>query len=285
MNKNKKLVVGCSGDAGSQKSITDGQMREFWRLVGIGAIDRIVLGWVLKNHSEIREAEGDEWWRKYVAKEQSILTKFFGKNFDLPLFEEVLQKIGVEQTTRWKHRGFEIHFLPDVSMSQDKEYPGWKEKPEDWYYHQVAEGKIFRQDSGNQLNPVKQVKLNGEVVLVDIRSKPGYSGGKQMFFQDTLVGGVILNLREKNKIAKCECGDQTSRFDVSAIEWQEHIKLALAEDLVIRTEKQILGYGTKNILGAFLIGSTVAVLIMVALRMSTTTRPVFAAAVERFVPW
>lgn len=236
MTEKQKVVVDCSDDAGNQTSITAGQMSEFWRLVRTKAIDRKVLDWILENHPKIQKTVGIEWWKEYVAKEQSILTEFFGKNFDLSLFKKVLQRCGIEQVTRWKHRGFEIHFLPNVLMSQGNEYPGWKIKPEDWYYNQVAKGKIFRRDSSDQLNPVKQIKLGGEVVLVDIRLKPAYDDDKQMFFQDTLVGGVVSMLRDKGDVAKYKHGDQTSRFGVLATEWQEYIRPALAKEFGVQTD-------------------------------------------------
>lgn len=237
MARKKRVVVDCSNDTGSQTGITSGHMMEFWKLAGLGLIDGEVMTWILGNHPKIREMAGIRWWEDYVIREQNLLRNFFGREFDLSLFRKILQQHGIQQVREWQNRGFEIHFLPDISMSQEDEYPGWKIKPRKWYYDQIAEGKILRRISGDQLKLVKQVKLDGKVILIDIRLKPVYNTGKQLFFQDTLVGRIVAKLREENKIARYEYGDQTSRFGISAQEWQDHIRSALTKEFGVETDQ------------------------------------------------
>ncbi len=235
-DKKKRIVVGCSESTGNQTGITSGHMAEFWRLAGLSLIDGQLMSWILDNIAKIREMAGIKWWDDYVKKEEKSLEAFFGKKFDLSIFGKTLRDCGIEQIRHWQNRGFEIHFLPDISMFQADEYRGWRIKPEDWYYQQVAQGKIFLQID-DELKPVKQVKLNGQVVLIDTRLKPAYKNGKQMFFQDTLIGGVIIKLREQESIARYDHGDQTSRFGVSAKEWQEQIRPALAREFGVEINK------------------------------------------------
>jgi len=52
-----------------------------------------------------------------------------------------------------------------------------------------------------------------------------------MYKNDNLLGPIIEDLRRAGKITKYKYGPQSSRFGVSADEWEEHIKPALAEKL------------------------------------------------------
>ena len=173
--KKKRVVVGRSENTGGQTGITSGHMSEFWRLAGLDHINGQVMDWILKNYSKIKEMAGIRWREDYVIKEQKSLKNFFGKEFDLSLFREALQKHGIEQVKLWKKHGFEIHFLPDMSMSEADDYPGWKVRPEDWYYNQIAAGKIFIQNSAGKLKTVKEARSPGRVVLIDTRLKPNYN--------------------------------------------------------------------------------------------------------------
>lgn len=172
------------------------------------------------------------WLRLILEKECQYHKNFFGQEFDLSDFKSILKKYGLEAIERWQSLGLEPHYLPQVSMTQDVKFDGWKVKPESRYYREVAEGKILRKQSdGSFVVDEEPYKLEGISVLIDVRLKPKFNDGKQMFEDDNLLGPIIERLRKDGKIAKYEYGSQSSRFGVSANEWEKYIKPALAESL------------------------------------------------------
>jgi len=145
-------------------------------------------------------------------------------------FEKILRKYGRKKIKEWQGLGLEPHFLPKVSMMLGNDYPGWKVKPKKWFYDMLAQGKILR-DINGQLEPVTKAELPGATVLIDTRLKPVYKNGVQMWEGDNLLGLLIADLRKEGKIAKYDYGPQSSRFGVSANEWQEYVRPALANRL------------------------------------------------------
>jgi len=175
--------------------------------------------------------EGD-WLETILDRERKDHQNFFGQEFDLTNFRVTLEKYGAKAISQWQKLGTEPHFLPEATMSRDANFRRWKVKPENWYYEQVAAGKILRRQPDGSLVPDKEAfKLEGITVLIDARLKPHYKDGKQMFENDNLLGPIIEELREKRKIARYEYCPQSSRFGVSADEWEDQIKPALAEFL------------------------------------------------------
>ena len=64
-------------------------------------------------------------------------------------------------------------------MSREAEFPGWKVKPEEWFYLKVKEGKILRQQSDGELQVDDNASaLEGVSVLVDTRLKPTHNEDK-----------------------------------------------------------------------------------------------------------
>lgn len=174
--------------------------------------------------------EQKDWLESILAKECEAHRNFFGQKFDLTSFRAVLEKHGPQAISRWQNLGLEPHFLPVVAITQDANFPGWKVKPRDWYYEQVVGGKILRrQPDGTLVSDKEAFRLEGITVLIDTQLKPQYRDGKQMFQKDNLLGSIIERLRRDGKIARYEYGPKSSRFGVSAEEWEEHIKSALAE--------------------------------------------------------
>ena len=157
----------------------------------------------------------ENWIEKILAAEREAYRNFFSQEFDLTKLEKVLQKCGPEKIKQWRVLG-ELHFLPDIAMPREAKFPGWKKKPELWYYNQVAAGKILRRQPDGKLKAVKKVKSDGIVVLIDTRLKPPYDNGRQMFKDDNLLGSVVEKLRKEGKIT--DYSPQASRFGISATE-------------------------------------------------------------------
>jgi len=227
------------------KLITSGQL---------GAIIKIILDWALGGKAT--QAQADRvikalpdllrnskqeverstvlapWIEQILKAENKAHQDFFGRTFDLTVFREFLRKTGKKQVATWKKRGREVHFLPDILFTRETEFPGWKAKPNEWFWKQLAAGKILVRNEKGELVVVREARLPGKVVLIDTRLKPAYRDGKQMYENDDL-GGLIEGLRERGKLAKYGSSPQSSRFGVSPNEWENHLKQVVSEDLGI----------------------------------------------------
>ncbi len=134
-------------------------------------------------------------------------------------------------------------------MISEDNYPGWKINLQARYYNNVAAGKIFRRRNGESIFDYV-VELEDITVLIDIRLKPkydirdnggqmsegddsclNYNKGRQMWADDDFLGSIIADLREQDKIARCDSDPQSSRFGVSSDEWESHIKPVFAVKL------------------------------------------------------
>ena len=178
--------------------------------------------------------EKPDWLEKILNAERQAHLNFFGKEFDLAEFEKVLREYGRKKVQFWKHLGLEPHFLPKVSMMAGDDYPGWKIKPEEWFYKTQLAGNLLR-DINGELKKVITVELEGITVLIDTRLKPAYNNGKQMWLNDNLLGPIIKRLRQNEKIS--DYNPKDSRFCVSASEWEKEIRPALATKLGLKNNQ------------------------------------------------
>lgn len=177
-----------------------------------------------------------DWIEPILEKENQYHQAFFGQTFDLEPMKKVLEKYGQKKILEWSKLGLEVHYLPFYSFSKETKLPGWKVKPMDWYWNKKKEGEILVLNQRGQLVSDQMTRLDGIIGLIDTRFKPKYRDGKQMWVNDkNFLGSIIKKLREEGKIAKYKYGLQSSRFGVSAEEWEKHIKPALAEFLGVKT--------------------------------------------------
>lgn len=207
---------------------------EIFRRVKEGNLDP---DWVLNELQSL--IEGGDWLERILAKEERYHRDFFSQEFDLASFREALEKYGQGKIAVWQELGLEPHFLPEVAITQDTKFKGWKVKPENWYYEKVTGGKMLRQRPDGDLIPDEDAfKLKGVTVLVDTRLKPAvYDEGKQMWEDDNLLGSIVERLRKEGKIEKHDYGLQSSRFGVSADEWEKQVRPALAELLGLKVSQ------------------------------------------------
>ena len=186
---------------------------------------------LLGNLHRTKQADGG-WLERILAAENSAHEAFFDRKFNLDFFQQTLEGYGEEKVREWAKLKLEPHFLPGVVLTRENEPSGWRVKPNDWYWQQLAAGKLKRLVGDNQLEVVKQAWLEDIVVLIDTRLNPRYQGGRQMFANDKgFLGEIISQLRENGTISRYENGPQSSRFGVSANEWQEHVRPRVAEKL------------------------------------------------------
>ena len=163
------------------------------------------------------------WLDEILDKEREYHKAFFNQEFDLTDFQNTLLKYGRKTVKYWKKLGFKPCFLPHVSMELADNYPGWKVKPIGFYYNSILQRRILV-DKNRELSPVKKVELEGITVLADMRLKPMYDNGKQLWQDDYWLGSVIKRLRAQGKIRKYDSGPQFSRFGASADEIEKFIK-------------------------------------------------------------
>ena len=180
-------------------------------------------------------AETQEAFQELIERERSSLREFFGKDIDVPALPD---SITAEQYERWKEMKFELHYLPDEEMSDNKKYPGWKKKPGKKYSPNKEWGIEFLDEaaaSKNGLSP-DNLKLPGKWILVDTREKPAYQDGNQKYPDDAELGAAIKELRDRGVIQNFKHPD--SRFNIS---WDEmhkpEVRAKLAELLGVDPEQ------------------------------------------------
>lgn len=224
------------------KAVTDEQIGGFARRVR-DLQERLEKGVVpyeatMSGLQALIEAKTD-WIEKLVRAEEDAHQAFFGQTYDLSLFRQTLESYGKEKVQGWQKLGLEVHFLPKVVFTPDQSFPGWKVKPSDWFWQNLAAGKIKRHQADGQLATVRKASLEGIVALIDPRLKPTYQDGQQMFANDKeFMGSLIGRLRKEKIIALYDFGPQTSRFGISSPdEWQDQVRPAVAGRLKLEPDR------------------------------------------------
>ncbi len=146
-----------------------------------------------------------------MTAEKQAVSAFFGK--DIAVSEppaELFQTL--EQMSKIGITGFEPHFLPQVSLTEKSKIPGWKVKPESWFWQKIKEGKISKDAA----------TLQEGWYLVDKRKKPNYDNGQQRYDND-YAEPIMADLRKTGKIQKYSSVPDISRFGASPEEIEQVI--------------------------------------------------------------
>lgn len=198
---------------------------ELFRRVKEGTLDP---GWVQDGLQDL--IMGGEWTEEILTREKKCHQAFFGQEFDLAGFKKTLQHYGRDEIKRWHKLGLEPHFFPKVDMRTRAEFPGWKIKPRKWYYNVANYGfVVLRRRPNGELAPDKEPFGIGGSVLIDTRLKPSYRESDccyQMYKDDNLLGPIIQQLREEEKIRSSD--PPSSRFGIPSSDWDREVKPALA---------------------------------------------------------
>lgn len=173
---------------------------------------------------EASTSESRDEFEALVEREQAKLRQFFGKDIDVP---PVPASVSPEQYERWKELRYELHYMPDEEMTEDKNFPGWKKKP-------VSNINLFAaiKDKNNKLHS-DTLKLPGKWVLIDSREKPGWVNDQttaQPYEDDNTMEQAIAELRARGLVT----GDANkgARFRISWEELQKPgVKAKIAEIL------------------------------------------------------
>ena len=93
--------------------------------------------------------------------------------------------------------GFEMRYLPPLTLQESDAYPGWKKKPNQGI-NLFSNLEKIQNLPENQANPSLQGlapnALPGSWVLKDNRMKPNYKEGKQTYAADGLIQGILKKL-------------------------------------------------------------------------------------------
>ncbi|HEU0050771.1 MAG TPA: hypothetical protein VFQ60_01805 [Patescibacteria group bacterium] len=189
-----------------------------------------------------------------MEQERLALRKFFGKEIHVP---PLPPEITVEKIKAWEALDLRLHYLPPENLAeikrdengtiidvQPKNFPGWKKKPENWFFKQIKDGKL----------PPRSAQLPGAWVLIDSRSKPVFRDGIQKYPNDFL-GPSLEELNKKGIIEqRANNGthlDVDSRYGISADELsKKSVRKAVAQAMNIPEEYVSLPRAIEfNILG------------------------------------
>jgi hypothetical protein len=110
-----------------------------------------------------------------ITREQNALKRFFSSDTDVPpLPMEVTEK----RYGHWEERGFDLHFLPRVTITPDTKVSGWTKqiawKPgslEEVLGSKRVGMNLFREREDLHLYS-DALTLPGQWVLIDARSRP-----------------------------------------------------------------------------------------------------------------
>ncbi|HEU0050428.1 MAG TPA: hypothetical protein VFQ60_00025 [Patescibacteria group bacterium] len=161
------------------------------------------------------QIENERIFSEIILRERRALREFFGKEIAVPpLPKEATRKRILE----WRRLGFELHYLPKISMAEIKrdpkgkilevipiDFPGWKKKPGRPYTPNCLYGmEFFDEVEVGNLDP-SVLDLPGSWILIDAHDKPNYDQGDQMYENDPLAPvlekfrkeGVLTDFRIK----------------------------------------------------------------------------------------
>lgn len=157
-------------------------------------------------------------------EEEGKLIAFFETEITVP---PLPAEITAERMKNWEKLGLEPHYFPAENMTKDRKLKAWKKKPNDWFYEQIAAGKI----------PPDAAKLPEGWFVVEGRQKPAYADGAQKYDGDPLAL-ALEDLNRRGLIAQIK-SDGTrlysdTRFGLSPADFEKpEVIKALAEALDI----------------------------------------------------
>lgn len=172
------------------------------------------------NTVESRLWPDQDWIEKLVAEEMAYHKKFFGFTFDFSLFRKALKQLGYKRVTELQKKGLKVCYFPRMEfVDSDRQFPGWRIRPDNRYWD------FLHHKDHNK----REALLYGGTYLVDIRLKPIYDEGRQMFSEDKFfLGNIISGHRRDGRIKAYQKGPRSSRFGISPDEFW-HIFSSLAE--------------------------------------------------------
>ena len=112
----------------------------------------------------------------FLKEEEKFLSNFFGQKIDLKMPE-----ISEEEFEKFSRLGFDCHFLPKIEITEDKNFPGWKEKPKKNFFNLIRKEKLS----------ISSISLPGKWVFIEKRKKP-----KKNFWWITKDDPLVIFLKK-----------------------------------------------------------------------------------------
>lgn len=169
-----------------------------------------------------------KWYGTILERERQCHIDFFGREFDLHDFERTLKRHGQKKFLEWQKYGFEPHYLPEtVIWETNDQFPGLK-------YNLTREhhgGRFMRKIDGQLITDTEVLSLRGTSVLVDTLATSDHCYRARLNPKDSLIGPLLAELRDKAKVEHFRNGFQTCRGGVSAREWHQTVRHAIADEL------------------------------------------------------
>ncbi|HEU0050806.1 MAG TPA: hypothetical protein VFQ60_01990 [Patescibacteria group bacterium] len=174
-----------------------------------------------------KRIEDEKIFGEIIFCETQALRKFFGREIPVPHLPKEATR---ERILEWRRMGFELHYLPNLSVAEIKrdregkilevtpiDFPGWKKKPGRRYTRGVYINSVefFDEVKTGGFLDLSALDLFGGWILIDTRKKPNFDKGKQMYENDPL-GPALEELRKKNVIEDFKI--KGSRFNLSSNE-------------------------------------------------------------------
>lgn len=93
----------------------------------------------------------------FLKEEEKSLSNFFGEKFNLSL-----PAISEDNFKKLSNFGFDLHFLPQIEITKEKNFPGWREKPKNNFFNLIKKEKL----------PTSAASLWGKWIFIENRKKP-----------------------------------------------------------------------------------------------------------------
>lgn len=177
------------------------------------------------NHLENFTPESLPFQEQLMIREKETLDAFFGIDIRVPepperLFTALanLSQLGIA--------GFESHSLPKISLTEENELPGWKVKPEPWFWKQIKSRRVAKDAA----------TLQEGWYLVDGRREPNNQDSEQGYYKDYFEP-IMQELRNKGIIQKYRDVPEISRFGASVEEIEKYILPTFARRVGTKEEE------------------------------------------------
>lgn len=94
-----------------------------------------------------------------LKREKAAIAGFFEKDILVPKIPKWIND-GIIQF--WEKNLFDLHYLPDISLTENRDLSLWQDRPSKTFYQKIKEGKLSKKSSN----------LGGKWILIDSRDKP-----------------------------------------------------------------------------------------------------------------
>lgn len=179
-----------------------------------------------KGYTPLKSREIRSYLESLAGQERQVLVPFFGKEMIVPTPPKELLTVMIRaREIGWTQA--EPHFLPEFTLSQDFEIPGWKVKPNQWFWTGLKNRHI----------PKDAATLRGTWVISDGTPKPEISTFQIPPYEDVVLPGLLSQLREDGKISWKEGLPKDSRFNIGNEELRSQVYPAIAILLGLQPEQ------------------------------------------------